>query len=231
MDVTCPRCRFEYDDENDPWDDGDQQFIHAEIPDTEHPEDGKYYAVAGSRCPKCRQFIVWAEVPETKLICPRVDLRKSVLDEFHKGFREACRILEESPNSSAAASRRCLQIMIRQHFGINKKDLYPAIKELVAQNRLPSALAEDLYIIKDFGNRGAHPSGSTTPGDDIEVEVEEAQWLLEILERLFEFEFIAPRLTEERRQAFNEKRTRAGKSPLDFSATSTRDESEGPTIQ
>jgi hypothetical protein len=30
-------------------------------------------------------------------------------------------------------------------------------------------------IIKDFGNRGAHPSESTIPGDDVEVEFEEAQ--------------------------------------------------------
>jgi uncharacterized protein DUF4145 len=224
MSVSCPRCRFEFQNPNEE----PEHYFHAEVPDPNAPDRGEFYEVAAFRCPMCRQFIVRAQVPDWRLIYPPVDLRFDVPDHFHKGFSAACRTLHIDANASATASRRCLQLLIRQHFGIGKKDLYPAIKELVAQNRLPPSLAQDLYIIKDFGNRGAHPSDSTIPGEDVEVEFEEALWLIEILERLFEFEFIVPRVTEERRQAFNKRRTKAGKFPLGFTGP---DGSGGPTIQ
>lgn len=85
---------------------------------------------------------------------------------------------------------------------------------MIEANELPKSLAEDLMIIKDFGNRGAHASAEI----DVEVDVtyEEACWLLDILERLFDLLFVGPRRTRERREAFNEKRGKSGLQPIDF---------------
>jgi hypothetical protein len=43
--------------------------------------------------------------------------------EFADDYNEACLILEDSPKSSAALSRRCLQHILREKGGFEAKDL------------------------------------------------------------------------------------------------------------
>lgn len=220
--MTCPRCsaEFEISNEEDP-----PQYIWAEDLDT--------YEVQGSRCPKCDQFIVYAHVPDWRMIYPYFDLTAHVPEDLHKGFREACRILKESPNASAGASRRCLQKLIRRHFGISKANLHQEIEALVARRELPSVLAEDLSIVRVLGNIGVHAEGGGESGEEVEVDPAEAQWLIDILERLLDYLFVAPermkQQTERRRNALNEKLGKVGRT-VDWGKVRTEAEPGGQTV-
>jgi hypothetical protein len=80
--------------------------------------------------------------------------------------------------------------------------------------KLPSHLAEAIDAVRSLGNFAAHPLKSTNTGEVLDVEPGEAEWLLEVLEQLFDFYFIQPAKLQARRAALNQKLQEAGKPPM-----------------
>jgi hypothetical protein len=60
----------------------------------------------------------------------------------------------------------------------------------------------------------AHPMKSKASGEIVEVEDAEAEWLLDVLEELFDFYYVGPAQAAARRNALNEKLSSLGKPPL-----------------
>jgi hypothetical protein len=69
--------------------------------------------------------------------------------------------------------------------------------------------------VRHIGNIAAHPIKSKNPGEIIEVEPGEAEWLLDILEGLFDFYFVQPAKLKRNKDSLNEKLTAAGKKPME----------------
>jgi hypothetical protein len=116
--------------------------------------------------------------------------------------------------ASAALSRRLLQDLIREEAGIKHHNLSDEIEELLSSNALPSDLANDVDAIRTLGNFAAHPIKSESTGEVVEVEPGEADWLIEVLEELFDFYFVRPKARQRRRDKLNKKLTDAGKQEL-----------------
>jgi hypothetical protein len=55
---------------------------------------------------------------------------------------------------------------------------------------------------------------TTNTGEIVEVEPQEAEWLLSLLEQLFDFYFVQPARAQARRDALNAKLQAAGKPPM-----------------
>ena len=128
---------------------------------------------------------------------------EEIPDNLRTDFIEARLVLEYSPKASAALSRRVLQSLIRDKEGISKKNLYKEIDELLKLNKLPSYLADVVDGIRHYGNFAAHPSEDSVTGEIIEVEPGEAEWMLEILDDLFDFYFGQPKKVQERKDSLN----------------------------
>ena len=79
---------------------------------------------------------------------------------------------------------------------------------------LPSYLAKMIESVRVMGNFAVHPIKSTNTGEIVDVEPEEAEWLLDTLEGVFDFYFVQPAEAERKRQAINEKLADAGKPLL-----------------
>jgi hypothetical protein len=124
------------------------------------------------------------------------------------------RILPLAADASAALSRRLLQDLIRETAGITKRTLNEEIEALLESNMLPSDLANDVDAIRQVGNFAAHPIKSQSTGEVVDVELGEADWLVEVLEELFDFYFVRPKVRARRREKLNEKLTDAGKPDL-----------------
>jgi len=120
-------------------------------------------------------------------------------------YEQACAVLDASPAASAALARRCLQRMIREHFGIKEPRLYDEIEKVAGLQTMPPYLAEGLHRIRDIGNLAAHPAHDTRIGVIVDVEREEAEWTLEILESLFKHCYVDPREYEQRTKRLREK--------------------------
>lgn len=61
--------------------------------------------------------------------------------------------------------------------------------------QLPSDIADGLHVLREFGNFAAHPLKDAATGMIVDVEPGEAEWMLDIIERLFDLYFVGPALT------------------------------------
>jgi hypothetical protein len=144
----------------------------------------------------------------------RAPLPSEVPAEFATDYCEACLVLPDSEKASAALSRRCLQHLLREKTGIKKGDLANEIRQVLDSKQLPSHLADDLDAIRNIGNFAAHPLKTTNTGEIAEVEPQEAEWLLNLLEQLFDFYFVQPLRAKAKRDALNAKLQSMSKPPM-----------------
>jgi len=125
-----------------------------------------------------------------------------------------CKNYTDTAKASAALSRRLLQDLLREKAAVKPADLYAEIGEVLASKQLPTWLADDLDAVRNVGNIAVHPIKSQHTGDVVDVDPGEAEWLLDVLEGLFEFYFVAPEKGAARRSALNAKLGQIGKPPL-----------------
>ena len=104
-----------------------------------------------------------------------------VPEAIRKDYQDACRILNITPNASAALSRRCLQGMIRNFFQITEKNLYLEINALKDKVALP--VWEAIDTARKLGNIGAHMVDVSLIADVTEGEAELLVALNEMLIR------------------------------------------------
>jgi hypothetical protein len=141
----------------------------------------------------------------------RSPIPSEVPPEFAIDYREACLVLPDSEKASAALSRRCLQYLLREKAGINKGELAYEIQQVLDSKQLPGYLAEDMDAIRNFSNFAANPINSISTGEIVEVEPKEAEWLLNLLEGLFDFYLVQPARAKAKRDALNAKLLGVGK--------------------
>jgi hypothetical protein len=124
-------------------------------------------------------------------------------------YVDACNVEPVSKKAAAALARRCLQNLFHDQ-GISKANLEKEIEE--AMLGLPSNLADDIDAIRHVGNFAAHPTKSTSTGEIVEVEPEEAEYLLDTLYDLFDHYYVKPAKSAAKRAALQAKLTAAGKN-------------------
>lgn len=105
-----------------------------------------------------------------------------VPEQIAQDYQEACEICELSPKAAATLIRRCLQGMIRDFWGVNKKNLKEAIDEI--KDKIDSDTWEAIESIRKIGNIGAHMEKDINL--IIDVEPEETKLLIKLVERLFD---------------------------------------------
>lgn len=127
-------------------------------------------------------------------------------------FREAVAVLPKSKKASAALARRCLQSVITSKGGATGGNLYQQIESVL--DDLPTEIALNLDAVRQVGNFAAHEIKSEHTGEIAEVEEGEAEWLLDVLEELFDHYYVRPSEAAEKRAALNEKLKKLGKNPL-----------------
>jgi len=194
-------------------------------------QDGRGYLVSANICPNCKQLSInldegqavydenGLEVfsdSESKVIFPKEIKRmfpSEVPQDYVYDFNEALQIVQYSPKASAALSRRLLQKFLRHVLGGSRHNLAEEI-DLYLNTNPPEHLKKSIDAIRHVGNFAAHPLRDKESGLIVDVDLEEAQWLLDILEELFEIHFVRPLVDQERRDRLNEKLRRLGKSPI-----------------
>jgi hypothetical protein len=178
------------------------------------------------QCPndQCNELVVmvWAESnPEpgkqTKFEIPRQRLRPSskarawpsyIPQPLLADYAEACQIELLSPKASAALSRRCLQGMIRDFWGVTKPRLADEVSALQAM--VDRQTWEAIDALRKVGNIGPHMEKDVNLM--VDVDPDEARLLIELVETLFEEWYIGRHDRELRMQKFKAS-TDAKKAP------------------
>lgn len=119
--------------------------------------------------------------------------------KYFEDYSEAIRVQSISSKSAAALCRRVLQSILRDEYHIKKSSLSAEIKEFVQNEVIPSHITDAVDAVREIGNIAAHPSKDNSTGEIVNVEPGEAEWLIEVIEALFDFTFIQPKKLEQRK--------------------------------
>ena len=132
------------------------------------------------KCPNCHKVSidivgVGSQFPNRIMNFNPISLAKVYPDYIPQAIRsdyeEAHAILNLSPKASATLSRRCLQGMIRDFWGISKESVDPSTKNV-------------LDALRKLGNIGAHPEKDINL--IVDIEPNEAHKLLKFIELLMQ---------------------------------------------
>lgn len=142
-------------------------------------------------CPKCHNVSldivgIGSQFPNRIMHFNPVSLAKVYPDyipqTIRSDYEEAHAILNLSPKASATLSRRCLQGMIRDFWGISKARLVDEIDALI--DLVDSNTSEVLNAIRKIANIGAHPERNINI--IVDIEPNEAHKLLMFIESLMQ---------------------------------------------
>ena len=216
--MKCPHCttgiRFEEAD--------DVPFYeYSDHEKSRHPGSNGYDIPHGF-CPECNGLIVMLRIGRfggqygrDLLQAGRIDIlypkfssrpvESEVPPTYRQDFEEAAAVLPISPKASAAISRRLLQHILRDELGVKPLSLSVEIEEFISRTDVPSHLTEAVDAVRNVGNFAAHPLKDKSTGAIADVEPGEAEWLLDVLESLFDFAFVQPKRLALRKKQLNEK--------------------------
>lgn len=200
------------------------------------PGERRGFDIAWGFCASCKGFLVlyrdgevhWQErygdrfgelghVTGERIIHPHPappHVEPEVPETYRADFIEATLVMPVSPKASAAMTRRILQSIIREECGLRGRSLHHELELFVQSSGVPSSLLQAVDAIRNLGNIAAHPTQDISTGEILTVEEGEAEWLLEVVQALFNHVFVQPRRLAERRESLNAKLSRAGKPPL-----------------
>ena len=176
--------------------------------------DGSTYHLFQMECPACSNDLIRVKhnVPQTQpsqyYAIPRRPTKeeiRGVPEKYASLYREASDVLDISSRASAALSRTCLQLLLREYGGVKQGNLASEIEQAVESQSLPTDLAETMGTIRTRGNYAVHPDKSKEPGKIVDIEAGEAEWGLEILRALFEHYITKPKERKERMEEFKDK--------------------------
>jgi hypothetical protein len=157
------------------------------------------------------------DIVSEELIYPRRNNYQQfeiIPEKYFEDYEESLRVLTASPKAAAALSRRLLQLILRDEYGIKKRSLSDEIEAFINLDGIPTHLTDAIDAIRQIGNLAAHPIKNTNTGEIVAVEPGEAEWLIEVIEALFDFCFIQPIKLKQRREELNKKLEELGKPPM-----------------
>lgn len=108
-------------------------------------------------------------------------------DVITKDYEEACFICNLSPKASATLSRRCLQGIIRDFWGVSKNRLVDEITAI--QDKVDPSTWQAIDAIRKIGNIGAHMEKDINV--IVDVDPKEAKLLIALIEVLLKDWYIA----------------------------------------
>lgn len=195
MTYKCPFCNTVCHDDGTIAKRCYESFEHSGVTNMQDTDTGMV-VLEMSKCPECGKVAVelFSYYKSKEQIAPysyptaaAIPLPEYIPHSICADYIEAVSIVNASPKASATLSRRCLQGMIRDFWGIKKGRLVDEIKEL--QERVPPAQWSAIDALRKIGNIGAHMEKDVNI--IVDVEPSEAKSLLKLIELLIEKWYIA----------------------------------------
>lgn len=193
---TCPHCKTKTTINKDDYSE-DESNLYLKNSDGTKSADITWIVCPNTECKKLSLYVSLHEFTFRPNIWERgVFIRQWTLlpdtianiypdyipSSLRQDYEEAYSILELSPKASATLSRRCLQGMIRDFWGVKKGRLVDEINAI--EDKVDPLTWKSIDAIRKVGNIGAHMEQDINL--IIDVEQKEAQLLIQLIEMLFE---------------------------------------------
>jgi hypothetical protein len=165
---------------------------------------GSFVAISWMRCgdEECDELIIRLhertprfDVPhqttEEWIVRPREGASRpidpAVPDHYRRDYGEAADTLNRSPRLSAVMARRILADLLHDYAGLVDYDLGDRVRKAVNNTSIPMNIRDNLEEFLQVGNYGAHRKKGRDHDEDVILDVgpTEAEWLLDLLDRMF----------------------------------------------
>lgn len=136
-----------------------------------------------------------------------------VPEPYRSDFIEAAGILNRSPRMSAVLSRSILADLLEQYAQKTHYNLADRIDSFNADTSHPRRLRENLHYLREIADLSAH----TKKNDQavvVAVEAAEAEWTLEVVERLFDYFIVSSAKDAAIRDAVDQKLKDTARKPI-----------------
>lgn len=149
------------------------------------------------RCPHCNEHTIVVEGigKQTSGTCLqfRPASKAKVFPNYvpaaiRKDYEESYSILELSPKASATLSRRCIQGMVHDKWGVKLKNLNQEITAL--KDKIDPTLWAAIDALRQLGNIGAHMESNID--SIIDIDPDESEKLIRLVEILIKEWYIVP---------------------------------------
>ena len=195
--MQCPHCQSEFEKKPHVFALGDDQ-------------DGTWQ-VSNNRCPTCDRLIIslctkdGCTYPAWPASTTRARLSQDVPADFAGEYHAASQIIFYSPEASAAISRRLLHRFLASHAQAGRGGLAEQIRQASVSPEVPAYLREALLTLARVAKLDPDGAKSLQPEALAPAEPGEADWLLDVLQSLFEFYFVQPARMQRRQSALEER--------------------------
>lgn len=188
---------------------------HSEFTETPHvfalgeDQDGTWQ-IWNARCGVCDRLIVnvcakdgpsYPAWPQSSM---RPRLSEDVPLDYADDYHAACQIYFYSPESTAALSRRLLQRLLAAKAGAGDGALVDQIRRAVLGPDMPAYLKQGLQMYSRLARLDSEENKSLRPEALAGVEPGEAEWLLDVLQSMFDLYFVQPARLQRKQQSIEE---------------------------
>lgn len=148
---------------------------------------------------------------------PRFSTRRvenEVPEPFRSDYLEAAALLEISPRMSAVLSRRLLYDLLQRYAGIAEYTLKGSIDKFISDTTHPTRVRENLHLLREMGDFGAHTQTTNDQAQIVNVERDEAEWTLSVIDRLFDYFIVSPAKDAALHDAWADKLDKTGRKAI-----------------
>jgi hypothetical protein len=194
--MQCPHCRYEFDAKPHTFSLGIDR-------------DGTWQ-VASTRCPTCERLIVnlctdrGCTYPAWPATLSRPWLSADIPAGLAAAYHTAAQVLAYSPEAAAAIGRRLLSGFLADYLDAGDDGLAEQIEAVLTSALLPPYLKDALATWAEVAKLDPDQTKSALPQTLVAVEPGEAEWLLDVLDLLFELQFELPARMQRKVDALEE---------------------------
>jgi hypothetical protein len=136
-----------------------------------------------------------------------------VVDRYRQDYEEASAILDISPRMSAVLSRSILADLLEEFAALDQFSLAARIEKFIEDTSRPHELRQNLHYLREIADLSAHTK-KNDQAEPVSVTREEAEWTLNVVDRLFDHFIVTPEKDRRLREAMDVKLEEAGRKPI-----------------
>ena len=166
--------------------------------------------MTSTRCPICDRLIVnfcnkdGCVYPGRPALSSRARLSDDVPSELAVEYHTAAQVIPYSPEASAAISRRLLHRFLESHVGAGGGSLAERIEAATSSGELPPYLRDALDTLAQVARLDVDDAKSARPDVLAPTQPGEPEWLLDVLDQLFDLYFVQPARLQRKRARLEE---------------------------
>jgi hypothetical protein len=153
---------------------------------------------------------------EVWLVYPRRSYRPLdplITGTLRQDYDEAAALLDLTPRLSAVLTRKIVFDLLEQYAGIGEYTLKASLDKFIGDKKHPARIKENLQHLREIGDFGAHTKKDGV-GQVIDVSREDAEWTLDLVDRLFDYFILDAERDKKLRGTWDKNLDDAGRKPI-----------------